>query len=58
MLLQETTLGMNTYYIQQGLTVGVYYQFKVKARNYIGLSPFSALINLIAASVPLKPVNL
>lgn len=49
---------MNTYYIQQGLTVGVYYQFKVKARNYIGMSPFSALINLIAASVPLRPLNL
>jgi hypothetical protein len=57
-LLQDSTLGMNTYFIQNGLTNGVFYQFKVKASNYIGLSPFSSYINLIAASVPLEPLNL
>ena len=49
---------MNQIYIQNGLTNGVFYQFKVKARNYIGLSPYSAAITLIAASVPLEPINL
>lgn len=49
---------MNAYYMQNGLTAGVWYMFKVRARNYIGLSPYSSYINLIAASVPLAPYDL
>ena len=57
-LLQSTTTGMNTFFIQNGLTAGEYYQFKVKAVNYIGAGPFSSYISIIAASVPLPPHSL
>lgn len=57
MLLQGTSLGMNTYYKSSGLTAGVYYQFKVIAKNWIGLSPYSAAITIIAASVADPPIN-
>lgn len=49
---------MNIYYIQDGLTPGATYQFKLKAVNYIGAGPFSSIISIIAASVPQPPVNL
>jgi hypothetical protein len=32
--------------------------FKIRALNYIGLSPYSRYIRIIAASVPLMPINL
>lgn len=48
---------MNTYYKSSGLTAGVYYQFKVVASNWIGLSPYSAAITIIAASVADPPIN-
>ena len=56
-LLQDTTLGMNTYYKSSGLTAGVYYQFKVRASNWIGLSPYSTAITIIAASVADPPIS-
>ena len=49
---------MNTLFIQSGLTPGSYYQFKLRAKNYVGLSPFSRFVRIIAASVPQPPVNL
>jgi hypothetical protein len=57
-LLEPSTLGMNTYFQQSGLTAGTYYKYKVRARNYIGLSPFSRSVTIIAANVPLPPINL
>lgn len=57
-LLQSSTLGMNTLFIQSGLTPGNYYQFKLRARNYVGLSPFSRFVRIIAASIPKPPINL
>ena len=48
---------MNTYYVSSGLTAGVYYQFKVLALNYIGLSQFSSFITIIAAGVADPPIN-
>lgn len=45
-------------YIQSGLTPGQYYQFKLRAKNYVGLSPFSRFIRIIAAAVPQPPVDL
>jgi hypothetical protein len=48
---------MNTYYKSSGLTAGVYYQFKVQSSNWIGLSPYSAAITIIAASVADPPIN-
>ena len=49
---------MNTLFIQTGLTPGKYYQFKLRAKNYVGLSPFSSFVRIIAASVPQPPTNL
>jgi hypothetical protein len=57
-MLQTSTLGMNVYYLQSGIVPGNYYQFKVRALNYIGLSPYSKFIRIIAASLPQKPINL
>lgn len=57
-LLQGSTLGMNILFIQSGLTPGSYYQFKLRARNYVGLSPFSRYVRIIAASVPQPPTSL
>jgi len=49
---------MNTIFIQSGLVPGVYYSVKLRGVNYIGLSPFSRFIRIIAASIPLPPTNL
>lgn len=51
-LLQSSTLNMNIYNQQSNLTAGVYYTYKIRAINYIGLSPFSSSIVIVAASVP------
>jgi hypothetical protein len=40
------------------LTPGKYYSFKLRAQNYVGLSPFSSFVRIIAASVPKPPINL
>jgi hypothetical protein len=40
------------------LTPGDYYSFKVRSVNYIGVSPYSKLIRIIAASLPQQPLNL
>lgn len=57
-LLQNTTLNMNIYYQQSNLTAGTYYTYKIRAINYIGLSPYSSSIVIVAASVPQQPGNL
>jgi Fibronectin type III domain len=42
-------------YIKTGLTPGVTYQFKISARNAVGLSVQTSSISIIAAAVPAKP---
>jgi hypothetical protein len=45
-------------YTKTGVTSGVTYQFKVAARNSIGLSVYSGSISIIAAVVPSVPNSL
>ena len=53
-----STLGMNSYFSQVGLTTGTWYTYQVKARNYIGFSPLSSPIRILAANPPSQPLNL
>jgi hypothetical protein len=41
-----------------GLTPGVYYNFKVEARNIVGYSLYSAEITELAAQIPDAPTGL
>jgi len=56
--LSTSTLGKNNYTKQSGLTAGLYYDFKVRAKNAIGDGPYSSLIRIIAASAAGPPTNL
>jgi hypothetical protein len=40
------------------LTPGLYYKFKVTARNEVGSSVYSEEISILAAKVPDAPINL
>ena len=40
------------------LTAGVTYKFKVTARNSVGVSPDSEVLEVLAAKLPDAPVNL
>lgn len=49
--------GNNKYYrVTTGLTMGTQYDFKVKAKNVVGLSIFSSQSTFMAARVPDAPV--
>jgi len=47
-----------TYYTASGLTAGVTYTFKVKARNAVNVGPDSSEISILAAKVPTQPLSL
>lgn len=47
-----------TYTRSIGLVAGNIYNFKVLAKNLIGLGPLSATVSRIAATVPNPPINL
>jgi len=42
-------------YQQTGLTAGETYKFRVIAGNFIGDSPTSSAVSIVAATVPLQP---
>ena len=41
-----------TSYVQTGLSAGTYYNFRIKARNAVGLSSYSTVFTILAATVP------
>ena len=45
-------------YTKTGVTAGLSYQFRVYARNNVGLSDVSTAISIIAATVPSIPLSL
>ena len=47
----------NSNYIASGLTSGLYYAFKVEARNSVGYSPSTAPISIICAIVATSPLT-
>ena len=47
----------STSYTQLGLAEGTSYQFRVRARNSIGLSSYSTAFTIIAATLPDEPTN-
>jgi hypothetical protein len=51
-LLTETTLGMNSYFQQAGLTAGIYYSYKIRAINHVGVSASSRSLKVVASAVP------
>lgn len=42
-------------YTKTGVTAGTTYQFKIAARNAVGLSTLSSALSVLAASVPATP---
>ena len=52
-VLENESLVKN--YVATGLTVGVFYRFKVQARNAFGLSDYSNTLTQICAFVPTAP---
>ena len=42
---------------QSSLTEGNTYQFRVRARNAVGFSPYSTVFSILAATVPSKPAS-
>ena len=52
----EVATGVtSTSYTQNGLSAGTTYAFKVRARNAVGLSSYSQVISIVAATIPSKP---
>ena len=48
---------ISTSYTQPGLTEGTSYQFRVRARNSIGLSSYSPAFTILAAISPDEPTS-
>jgi len=44
-----------TSFVQTGLLAGTSYNFRVKARNAVGSSSYSAVFTIVAATVPSQP---
>lgn len=42
-------------YTKTGVTAGTTYQFKIAARNAVGLSTLTSALSVLAASVPATP---
>lgn len=52
----EATSGVTTTsYTKTGLTAGTTYNFKVQARNVIGVGSFTSAFTIVAATVPNVP---
>ena len=44
-----------TSYVQTGLTAGASYNFRLRTRNAVGFSSYSAVFTILAATVPSQP---
>ena len=56
--LAADTVLLRTYHKSEGLQPGEYYNFKVIARNAVGDSVYSPVVQVIAATAPNPPDNL
>ncbi len=43
---------LTPYYVVTGLTMGVRYQFKIRAQNVYGWGPYSTMGSVLAATIP------
>ena len=50
-----TALTATTHTQSTGITTGKKYTFRIKARNYIGYSAYSNIVEILAASIPATP---